>query len=104
MSKENGNERYICWKTQFNVKTLSGRTISLEVESSDTIEQVKQRIQHVKGVFPINKGNYVICISSQDKKRYNSFVLRFIFLDTELKEKGKYLFIGMLKQISSFTR
>ncbi len=34
---------------QIFVKTLTGRTVTLEVESSDTIEMVKQKIQDKEG-------------------------------------------------------
>jgi hypothetical protein len=33
------------WKMQIFVKTLTGKTITLEVEASDTIENVKAKIQ-----------------------------------------------------------
>ena len=40
---------YVHVLTQIFVKTLAGKTTTLEVESADTIDAVKAEIQHKEG-------------------------------------------------------
>ena len=88
---------------QIFVKTLTGKTITLEVEASDTIENVKAKIQVCTSSYPYSEQSWLVllCMLAPTHLPYRYLMYCYGTMGTGTLSRSFLLLIFILLDVGS---